>query len=232
MAFFNRLPNIEYDTKPIKFPFSETQYVLAKNFFKRYKLSKNSYNYVNFFTEYFITDDDRIDYLSYKFYDTSEFDWIILITNNIINTHFDLPISENILYDIVNKTYLNSRGSAQYPADRIHHYETLEFKNDIGEIVLKSGLKVSELFFTSPFKYCQKNISNNQTICSVRSVPGNTVSTPVTNYEYEKELNDKKRLVYILRPEFIQDFIDQYESDMVYEPSSAYIDSTTKRSGI
>lgn len=232
MAFFNRLPNIEYDTKPIQFPFSETQYVLAKNFFKRYKLSESSYNYKNFFTEYFITDNDRIDYLSHKFYDTSEFDWIILITNNIINTNFDLPVKEDILYDMVNKAYLNFPGSPQYPADRIHHYETLEFKNNIGEIVLKSGLNVNEFFFTSAFKYCQKTVVNNQTICSVSSVPGNTVSRPVTNYEYEKELNDKKRLIYILRPEFIQDFIDQYESGMEYKSSSSFVDNTTKRSGI
>jgi len=70
MAYFNRLPNIEYEEKPLVFPFSEKEYVLAKNFFRRYKISESSYNFQNFFNEYTMTDEDRLDYLSYKFYDT------------------------------------------------------------------------------------------------------------------------------------------------------------------
>lgn len=216
MAYFNRLPNIEYDQKPLTFPFSERQYVLAKNFFRRYKLSESSYNFQNFFNEYIMTDNDRVDYLSYKFYDNSEFDWVILITNNIINSYFDLPIREVDLYEIVQKAYDNPEG--------IHHYETLEKKNSLGQIVLKGGVKVEESFYNSVYKY----YDNGQVI----SVAGNTISLPVTNYEYERNLNDLKRKIYILRPEYVQDFIEQYESGMEYSRSSSYINRTTKKAGI
>jgi hypothetical protein len=63
-------------------------------------------------------------------------------------------------------------------------------------------------------------------------LPGNQVSKPVTNYEYEKDLNDQKRKIYILRPEFVQEFISQYEEGMTYSRSNSYIDRKTKRSGI
>lgn len=216
MAFFNRLPNIEYDQKPLVFPFSETQYVLAKNFFRRFKLSESSYNFQNFFTEYRLTDEDRIDYLSYKFYETSEFDWVILITNNIINSYFDLPVKESDLYEMVVKAYDNPDG--------IHHYETNEVKNSLGHVVLKGGLNVEESFYNTPYKY-----NDNGTI---KTIVGSQVCLPVTNYEYELKLNDEKRKIYILRPEYVQEFIDQYDAGMTYQRSSSYIDRTTKRSGI
>lgn len=216
MAYFKRLPNIEYDKKPLTFPFSEREYVLAKNFFRRYKVTEGSYNFQNFFSEYNMTDTDRVDYLSYKFYNTSEFDWVILITNNIINSYFDLPIRESDLYEIVQKTYGNPEG--------IHHYETYEVKNSSGLVVLKSGLQVEQSFYNSVYKYYDNG--------SVISVNGNTISKPITNYEYELKLNDEKRKIYILRPEYVQEFIDQFDSGMEYSKSSSYINRTTKKAGI
>jgi hypothetical protein len=224
MAFFNRLPDVEYDLKPLVFPFSEQQYTLAKNFFRRYKLSEGSFNYTTLFTEYVMTDNDRPDTISNKFYKTPEYDWVVLITNNIINTYFDLPVKESYLYDMVNEAYKNTPGSQQYPADRIHHYETYEIKNSSGKVVLQKNIKVEKSFYDSPFKYYDNG--------SIVTIPGNQVSTPVTNYEYEKNLNDEKRKIYVLKPEFVQEFISQYETGMVYSRSNSYIDRKTKRSGI
>jgi hypothetical protein len=216
MAYFNRLPNIEYDKKPLTFPFSEREYVLAKNFFRRFKLSESSYNFQNFFNEYVMTDQDRIDYLSYKFYNTSEFDWVILITNNIINSYFDLAVRESDLYEIVQKAYGNPEG--------IHHYETFEVKNSSNQVVLKKGLKVEKSFYDGVYKY----YDNGQVV----SVNGNDISIPVTNFEYERNLNDEKRKIYILRPEYVQEFISQFDDGMEYARSSSYINKTTKKAGI
>lgn len=216
MAYFNRLPNIEYEEKPLVFPFSEKEYVLAKNFFRRFKITESSYNFQNFFNEYTMTDEDRLDYLSYKFYNTSEYDWVILLSNNIINSYFDLPVRESDLYEMVVKVYDNPDG--------IHHYETLEKKNSLGQVVLKAGLNVEQSFYTGVYKYYDNG--------SVLSVNGNTVSMPVTNYEYELKLNDEKRKIYILRPEYVQSFIEQFDAGMSYARSSSYIDRNTKKAGV
>ena len=50
--------------------------------------------------------------------------------------------------------------------------------------------------------------------------------------KYELELNNKKRKIYILKPQFVQNFIDQYEEGMNYDTSSSLIDSKTKKSGV
>lgn len=225
MAFFNRLPNIEYDQKPLTFPFSERQYLVAKNFFRRYKLSESSYNYSVLFSEYTLTDEDRLDLLSEKTYGSTEYDWIIAVTNNLINVYFDLPVSEYSLYDMVNAAYYDSPGDqSTLPPDRIHHYETIEFKNAEGKLIIKGGMKVEKSFYQTNYKYLENG--------EIKTISGNVISEPVTNYAYEKFLNDEKRKVYLLRPQYIQDFTTQYEKGMKYSRSSSYISSDLKRAGI
>ena len=50
--FFNIVPNIEYDEKPISYPFSESDFVVAKNFFRRYKINDDVFQYAVFFKKY------------------------------------------------------------------------------------------------------------------------------------------------------------------------------------
>ena len=46
--YFSLLPNIEYDEKPISYPFSESDFVVAKNFFRRYKVNDDIFSYAVF----------------------------------------------------------------------------------------------------------------------------------------------------------------------------------------
>lgn len=233
MAYFNRLPNVEYDKKPLTFPYSETEYVLVKNFFRRYKLSESSFNYNTLFNKYAMIDTDRLDILANKFYGNPEYDWIIAITNNILNTYSDLPKPETRLYDMVNEAYKDAPGNQSVlPADRIHHYETREVKDSAGRVVLQSGLKVESTFSNSPLKpsdgkFYYYDSGSGATI----KVNGSSVITGITNYQYELKLNDAKREIYILKPQFVQEFISQFEAGMEYSRSSSYVDKTTKLSG-
>ena len=46
--YFSVVPNIIYDEKPIKYPFSDADRVIAKNFFRRYKLNDDVFSYAVF----------------------------------------------------------------------------------------------------------------------------------------------------------------------------------------
>lgn len=52
----------------------------------------------------------------------------------------------------------------------------------------------------------------------------------VSNYEYETELNDKKRKIIILKKEYISAILTEMEDIMKYEKSSQYVDRQTKKS--
>jgi hypothetical protein len=216
--FFSKSPNVEYDKKPLVFPFSEREYVLAKNFFRRVKVSDMSFASVLYYNKYTMTETDRFDLISQEFYGTTAYDWIIMLTNNIINPFFDVPIRESDLYQIVEKKYNQ--------IDGIHHYETLSVKNSLGQEIQTAGLIVDQVFYNSTHKFYDRG--TNTQITKV----GNSISYPVSNYEHEKKLNDAKKEIYILRPDFINIFISRFENLMEYNTSASYIDKSTKKSGI
>jgi len=55
------------------------------------------------------------------------------------------------------------------------------------------------------------------------------VVTPVTNYDYEVNENEKKRTILVMRPEYIGAVTYDLRNMMKYSRSSQYVDSTTKR---
>ena len=77
--------------------------------------------------------------------------------------------------------------------------------------------------FTEEFKYFDGATS------SIISTPGNAISKPVTNYEYETILNERKRNILILKPAYLSLVITDLRNIMRYDPeSSTYIDDKLK----
>ena len=103
MAYFSYIPNIEYDTKPIQYPFSESEYVVAKNFFRRYQVNPDVFSYAVYFKKYAVVEGEKIYQVAEKAYGDAFLDWVIILTNNIVNAQFDWPLSEMIFVNTVRK---------------------------------------------------------------------------------------------------------------------------------
>jgi hypothetical protein len=213
--YFSLIPDIKYDEKPIKFPFSEAEFVTAKNFFRRFKIDEDVFSYSVFFKKYNITDSDRLDLLAEKAYGSPYYDWVIILTNNMINPAFDWPLKEWQL-----------RNAVENPDDT-HHHETLEVKNSEGVTVLKEGLIVDSAFANKPFKYLDK--STPSLIYTTKT--GEDVTLRVTNLDQALKENDAKREIYLLRPEYVESFVNAFRKQNLYFRSSNYIDSQLKKTG-
>ena len=208
--YFSLVPNISYDEKPIGYPFSESDYVTAKNFFRRYKVDDDVFSYAVFFNEYTIQDGERPDTLAKKTYNDQFFDWVIILTNNLVNVHHDWPLTNYQIYKVLEKEYDN-------PYETIHHYETYE----IGPY--KQGLRVDETFYNKTHKL---NIDGNILIKN-----GNEICRPVTIAEWFTFENEKKRQIYLLKPRYVQSFVDDFRSQNLYRKSSNYINQRLKQTG-
>jgi len=213
--YFSLIPDIKYDEKPIKFPFSESEYITAKNFFRRFKIDEDVFSYSVYFKKYSITDYDRLDLLAEKAYGSPFYDWVIALTNNLINPLFDWPIKE-----------WQIRNSIDNP-DETHHYETLEIKNSQGVIVLQGGLIVDESFVNRPFVYLDKTTPS----VLYTSIPGVDATMRFTNLDQAIKENDIKRDIYLLKPEFVESFVSAFRKQNLYFRSSNYIDSQLKKTG-
>lgn len=214
--YFSLIPDIQYDEKPVKFPFSQSDYIIAKNFFRRFKIDEDRFSYSVFFKRYAIQDGDRLDLIAEKTYGTALYDWVIILTNNIINPYFDLPISESQIRDLTENP------------DAIHHYETLEVKNSEGVVVLKEGIIVDQKFVAQPFVYLDKSTPS----FIYTSRVGSIITKLVTNLDQAILENESKREIYLLKPNYIAQFVNTFKAQNFYSRSTNYIDSQLKKSGV
>lgn len=208
--YFSIVPNISYDEKPISYPFSESDYVTAKNFFRRYRLNEDIFSNVVFFQKYSIVEGERPDALANKAYGNPFYDWIILLTNNLVNAQYDWPKSNYEVYKIAESEYDDPYGT-------IHHYET----DEIGPY--KQGQRVDETFYNKTHKL---NING-----SIVTRNGNEISRPVTIAEWLQNENEKKREIYLLKPEYIQPFMDDFRKQNLYRKDNNYINQRLKQTG-
>ena len=208
--YFSLLPNIEYDEKPISYPFSESDFVTAKNFFRRYKLNDDVFSYAVFFRKYAIEDGERPDSLAKKAYGDPFYDWVILLTNNMVNAQYDWPMSNHEVSKVLESEYDDAYTEIAY-------YETIK----IGQY--DAGLRVDEAFFNA-----QHKINNNGTVSIVN---GSAICGPVTVAEDFYRENEKKREIYLLKPAFFQSFVDDFRKKNLYKKDANYISQRLKKTG-
>ena len=208
--YFSLLPNIEYDEKPISYPFSESDFVTAKNFFRRYKLNDDVFSYAVFFSKYAIEDGERIDMLAKKAYGDPFYDWVILLTNNMVNAQYDWPLTNYQVSKVLESEYDDAYTEIAY-------YETIK----IGQYA--AGLRVDEEFFNA-----QHKINNNGTVSIVN---GSAICGPVTVAEDFYRENEKKREIYLLKPAFFQSFVDDFRKKNLYKKDANYISQRLKKTG-
>tara|TARA_A100001234_G_scaffold69729_1_gene61440 strand:- start:2 stop:634 length:633 start_codon:yes stop_codon:yes gene_type:complete len=209
--YFSIVPNIAYDEKPIKYPFSESDFVVAKNFFRRYKVSDDIFSSAVYFTKFSIPDGMRPDAVALKAYGNEFYDWIILLVNNMVNAQYDWPMNNYEIYKILEEEYDD-------PYSEINHYE---IKEAIGPY--SAGLHVDETFYNGQHKL---NING-----SIQTKNGNEIASPVTVAEYYTSENEKKREIYILKAEYVQSFVDDFRSRNLYQKDGNYISQRLKKTG-
>lgn len=136
MSYFRELPNFEYIANFPNQSFN-TDYVVTKNIFKRAKLREDIANVITAFEYYQIVDNERPDQIAAKVYDNPELDWVILTTNNITNINQEWPLDNNSFYNYVIEKY-----GSEEELGKVHHYETVEFRDEYNRVVVPGGLQV------------------------------------------------------------------------------------------
>ena len=209
MSYFRELPNISAVSQlPGKTRSDER--ILIKNFFKRVKLRTDIDKAITAYDFRVIKEGERPDIIANKVYDDPELDWVILVTNNITNIRDQWPLSNNDLHN-----YMIEKYGSEAALSNVHHYETIELRDEFNRTVLESGLEVDADF---TFTYTPLN-GTQQTI---------SAAGPVLNYTYETLVNDAKRVIRILKPEFLGALLSDMRSIMKYNTSSQFLDRSTK----
>jgi hypothetical protein len=206
MTYFRELPDIQYQNF-LTDSNSSQSYLQMKNIFLRGKLRDDLQNNFTVFTKYAIAERERPDQIAEKLYGDPGLDWIVITAANITNYQNDLPLTNQQLYDNIESKYGTGKNDIRF-------YRTTEVKDTNGRLILSAGINVDE----------------NYTIPNP-DLPGSTLNPveAISNFEYETELNDKKKTIYVLRPEYVNQYIRDMRDLAAYGINSQFLTPSTIR---
>ena len=206
MGYFRELPNLLYQSfLPDKT--SSLDYTEVKNLFRRVKLRDDLQNVFTLFDKYEIPDGYRPENVAENFYGNDLLDWVVILTAGIVNIRNEWPLSSRDIFDYSFEKYGDDLNATRF-------FETKEVKNSSGTILLNKGIVVD-----SDFEFNYYEDTTNKYI----NVKGTKIRTGISNYEYETRLNDEKRSIFLLKSEYLQQFINDFRDIMIYGQSSQAI---------
>jgi len=208
---------------------------VVTNILQRVILTEELQNNFGVYDEYDITDSDTPENLAHQIYGDSQLHWIILHFNNIIDPRFDWPLTTNNLVRYVEGKYTSING--------IHHYEDFNQNEINGNVTLSAfsfnGMNSNNViinlsqegvgFITSKPSATSIVVTTTKggfktgdqiALSSNTSLTANVTATTinngvaVTNFIYEDRENENKRRIRLLKPQFIERIVREFETKM------------------
>ena len=213
-SYFQRVPDLNYVSRLPDAKIGD--YIRVKNLFKKGKLREDIFQNLAFFEKYKIVGDDRPDNVAFEVYDDASLDWIVLLSNNVLNIQSEWPLPQTDFDRFV----LDKYGDYDTLYNGIHHYETEEVKNSQGVTIVPAGLQVDASYSVSYYDFFIE-----------QQITTGNISIPVTNYEYEEKVENDKRNIFLLKPRFLNVVLDDMEELMQYKKGSTQFVSENLKTG-
>ena len=201
--YFRYVPDFNYVSR-LEGKKNINDYEVTKNLFKRVKIKSEIFNDLTYFTKYKIVGDDRPDNVSYEVNGTTDYDWLILLSNNIINVGSEWPLTQESFVNYMTRKY-----GAEENFYKPHHYETVEVKDSIGRIIVRPGLQVPKDY---TIRYYDSGLD--------AQVSTTNIVKEYSNYEYEIDIQDNNRNIFVIKREYIGVVLDDIERIMPYKQGS------------
>ena len=210
--FFDSTPNFLYPDF-----FEAGKFKLSKNLFRRVRARDSINSIFSSSTKYIVKSGQTPDEIAFDLLGDSSHYWTILLINNITDTQTQWPFDDYELDKIIEDRYGNL-------ADKIRHWETKEVKDSYNNIVLDSGI-IIEVFSNTTAQNASSYTptwswtyaySRSDSAVTDRTLTGSDLY-PTTNREYEHQLNDLKREIWIPQPSSISMMESEIEELLEYD---------------
>jgi len=223
--FFDKFPKIIYDIDGKLL----TNYQIRTNIFFRTRIIRSVLSNISIYYEHLVSDGDTPEILAEKVYGDPEAHWIILMANDIIDVQYDWPLG----YDAFNKYIIKKYGSIENAKTTYHHYEkvitrTNEFYGTVDETRLYiDETEQHEVDLDVPYD-AYDTLAAEQSVVNIDVGNGTTVveitkREAITNYDYEIELNESKRPIKIIKPEYYLQIVQELDILTKYNDTISYI---------
>jgi len=181
------------------------------NIISRFKFEDSLKENSSAFYYYEIKDSDTPEIIARKFYDHVERHWIVLLYNNIVDPQYDWPLEYRTLINYIDEKYsaseyadtANTSNSGISWAQSVNNVQAY-FKVITSTI---SDTITVEKFEVDANTYANNTVMNigttNYTLQNDTNLNVKITKETRTHYDYEVELNEKKRKIKLLKKEFV-----------------------------
>lgn len=186
MSIFNYYPYIEYNNKK------------GIHILREVEVIKNYLSDYNRFYTYLVQEGERPDIVANKVYNDPTFEWIIYLVNGITDPYYDWVMDEDKFKLYLEQKYNTSieKLDSKIISSSIKHYYYSGLNSDSQEII-------------NSYNYTMTPETYNYLLAQdPNSVAG---WQAYTVYQYERDLNESKREIKLLRSNYINDFILQFK---------------------
>ncbi len=220
MAYLKELPAVVYPS-PLSHKNSSQDSIVVKNLFRKAKLQQWLSDSVTVFNKVYINDGARPDTIAEVLYGSPDLDYIIIICAGITNITDQWPLSSRDLYNYsVDKYGIES-------LNEIHHYETIEVKDEKERLILPKGKVVDANYkLDGPRKRSLSGIWKGYKGSGEIEIYKTEEISPIigiSNYEFETTKNEKKREIDVLDTRYASMFVQDLRRSLSYDRSSNYI---------
>lgn len=226
--FLDKFPLVIYKTTDANTKASNFETITDITF--RVAFIKDTLNNALSYYTYDIQDSDTPENLADKYYGSAEAHWIILYANNIYDPQYDWPLKERAFRKYLVSKYQTASGKTTekdilaWTKQTIHHYEKIverkqqdldddtktrdiyqvdidPLANNMSETVPYDNANTLPIYGTTEFYTLPDGSVIEETI----------TGAPVTIYDYENELNEKKRTIKIIRKDYLAQIMQEFE---------------------
>jgi len=144
------------------------------------------------FDEYILQDGERPDTVAYQYYQDFTMDWLVLLVNEIQDPYFEWAMGYDQFQSYLKQKY----GSVEYTQRTTHHYQKIVQKTTT---IIDEGLN-------------QRILPEKTLIVDYATYAAlpDTDRKAVTIYEYESNINDNNRHIYLLDLHYLQIIKEQH----------------------
>jgi hypothetical protein len=194
--YFNYFPKTLYTSD------TETG-VVVTNIIARFAFEKSYRENSAVYYEYDIQDSDTPEIIAHKMYGNSERHWIVLMMNEIVDPQYDWPLDQRTVISYINDKYTANASAGQtgisWAQQNTHSYYKIETRTtDSTGNKIEKKLQIDSNTYTNLI----------ETTTNLNLQDGNAITVKVgketkSYYDYEIELNESKRTIKLIKPEFV-----------------------------
>jgi hypothetical protein len=183
---------------------------VVNNITSRFNFEEKFKNNTAVCYDYDVQDSDTPEIIASKIYKDPEKHWIVLLFNDIVDPQFDWPMDYRTLISFINAKYSASANVGQSGSSWAQSHTKVYYKIETRTTISTNTITVNKIEVDANTYANVASSSSNVTLADGYVITIATSKELQSYYDYEIELNESKRKIKLLKPEFVNSVDEEF----------------------